>query len=250
MAPVTVSLVSLMSSTPLSAFLAAIKESQIRPILLCRVVQWIINPTIAEHLLYHHWDYVLVLPQEIAIPDTVSQLLEHTFSIRIHQNDEMLSFTLSNNEKLLHPESIDPTFNLSKPLIANSAQKVELTPALLAFAQSPLCPAGPVSMLNFMALYPFRSAAENYAKYIQAFKTSVGSKRGGVLKIYGDTQEMGIWNKVALAQYPTLAHFTDMAADPEYQKLNYNYRLPSLRDTCILMTTEVHLEWAVNGASL
>lgn len=248
MAPITVLLVSLTPSTNPSAFLHALKESEVKPVLTARVVQWIINPTIADHLLQHNWDFMIVVPTNTPIPHSVTKLFAHSFIIRIAQDDDMLSYVLQNNESLLHPATIDPTFNLEKPLVANSTQNVELTPALLAFAQSSFCPSGPVSMLNFIAFHPFVSAKESYAKYIDGFKASVGSKRGGLLKVYGETVEMGIWDQVALAQYPSLEHFADMAADPDYQELNHKFRLSALRDTCILMTTEVNLDWGVKGS--
>jgi hypothetical protein len=249
MAPVSVSLISLTPGTSLSAFINTFTEDSIKPILFARVVQWIITPTIAEHLLQHNWDFLIVYPTEHVIPESILKLVSAHFVIRFNQDDEMLAFTKENNDKLIHPETEEPTHNLDKPLVANSTQNVELTPALLAFAQSPHCPTGPVSMLNFMAFHPFPSSKETYSKYIDGFKSSVGKKRGGVLKIYGETQEMGIWQQVALAQYPTLAHFADMAADSEYQELNHKYRLPALRDTCILMTTEVKLDWGLAGST-
>ena len=250
MAPVTVYIVSLLPSTELSVYLKAFEESKIKPILFGRVIQWIVTPTIAEHLLRHNWDFMIVLPTGTSIPSSVSSLAAHTFSIRIDQDDEMLSNVLQNNDSFIHPKAIGPTHNLDRPLIANSNQKVELSPALLAFARSPLCPEGPVSMLNFIAFHPFASAKTAYASYIDGFKASVGTKRGGLLKIYGATEEMGIWDSVALAQYPSLEHFADMAADPEYQALNQVFRLPALRDTCILMTSEVQLDWDILGSSL
>lgn len=51
-----------------------------------------------------------------------------------------------------------------------------------------------------------------------------------------------------LAQYPSLKHYCDMGCDPEYQDANYKYRLPILRDLCILMTTEVDLDWTIQGS--
>lgn len=33
------------------------------------------------------------------------------------------------------------------------------------------------------------------------------------------------------------------------QKANFELRLPALRDTCILMTSEVDLEWGIEGSS-
>lgn len=56
------------------------------------------------------------------------------------------------------------------------------------------------------------------------------------------------WEEVVLAGYTSFKHFADMLADPEYQDVNLRLRLPALRDTCILMASEPHLDWMVEGA--
>jgi hypothetical protein len=48
-----------------------------------------------------------------------------------------------------------------------------------------------------------------------------------------------------LAQYSSLEHFADMMADGDYQEI---IRLGALKDTCILMTTEIELDWCVKGS--
>lgn len=107
-------------------------------------------------------------------------------------------------------------------------------------------------MLNFMSYYSTTSAKENYAAYIEAFKAGFGSKRGGAVKMLGTTTDSdmakGEWEEVMLAQYSSLQHFADMMADAEYQEINKRLRLPALRDTCILMMTEIELDWSVKGA--
>jgi hypothetical protein len=175
--------------------------------------------------------------------------MANTFRIRIHLPDDFAVNFEKENPSLLHPESMPPIFNLDKPLIANSTQRVELTPSLLAFAHSNLCPPGVVSMLNFISFHPFASARTSYDNYINDFRTKVGSKRGGTIKMLADVADPGEWDEVILAQYPSLKHFADMMADPIYQAANLKYRLAALRDTCILMTTEVQLGWDVPGSS-
>jgi hypothetical protein len=54
---------------------------------------------------------------------------------------------------------------------------------------------------------------------------------------------IGEWEEVVLAGYASLRHFADMLADKYYQDVNLKLRLPALRDTCILMTSEVKLDW-------
>lgn len=47
--------------------------------------------------------------------------------------------------------------------------------------------------------------------------------------------------QIALAHYPGLDHFADMLASDDYQAVNKKYRVPSLKDTCILCTSELEI---------
>jgi hypothetical protein len=47
---------------------------------------------------------------------------------------------------------------------------------------------------------------------------------------------------MALAHYPSIHHFADMLASEDYQAVNQKFRVPSLKDTCILCTTELGIE--------
>lgn len=98
----------------------------------------------------------------------------------------------------------------------------------------------------------------SYLQYGKAFAESIGSKRGGNAKIVGtvvdvDGQEKkegdGGWDEVALAHYPTIRHFEDMLAADDYQQVNHKWRVPSLRDTLILCTSEVGIEEQVRDKS-
>lgn len=54
---------------------------------------------------------------------------------------------------------------------------------------------------------------------------------------------------MVLTGYSSLKYFADMLADPDYQNVNLKLRLLALRDTCMLMTSEVNLKWRIKGAS-
>ena len=47
------------------------------------------------------------------------------------------------------------------------------------------------------------------------------------------------WNEISLVHYPSIHHFIDMLIDPDYQSANNKYRLPALRDTALICTTEI-----------
>jgi len=59
--------------------------------------------------------------------------------------------------------------------------------------------------------------------------------------VISEGQERGEWDEIALAHYPSILHFADMLASEDYQEVNQKYRVGSLRDTCILCTSELDL---------
>jgi hypothetical protein len=71
MAILKVSPLSLIPSTTPSSFLEALKDSSLKPIITARVIQWIFTPTLADYLLSHNWDFMLVLEPETTFPPTL-----------------------------------------------------------------------------------------------------------------------------------------------------------------------------------
>jgi hypothetical protein len=80
MAILKVSLLSLIPSTTPSSFLEVLKDSSLGPIITARVIQWIIRPTLADYLLSHNWDFMLILEPETTFPPTLTSLIANTFS--------------------------------------------------------------------------------------------------------------------------------------------------------------------------
>jgi hypothetical protein len=113
-------------------------------------------------------------------------------------------------------------------------------------------------MLNLLSFKPTPGAHESYKAYGKAFAESIGSRRGGNAKIVGrvvrDQNSPGEdkygWDEIALAHYPSIEHFVDMLASEDYQKVNHESRLPALRDTCILCTSELHADLGAAVAKL
>lgn len=132
-----------------------------------------------------------------------------------------------------------------------------------------------MSMLNLLAFKPGAEHHESYKRYGQAFASSIGKRRGGDAKLVGNvvhakssstsgsassiteakewsgTKTVGNggnnetaerWDEFALAHYPSIEHFADMLASEDYQAVNLKDRVPSLRDTCILCTSEIAVE--------
>ena len=64
----------------------------------------------------------------------------------------------------------------------------------------------------------------------------------------GETEDD--WDEIALAHYPSIDHFMEMLASEDYQEINHKWRLPSLKDTFILCTSELDPELSQDKAKL
>lgn len=155
--------------------------------------------------------------------------------------------------------------------VAESAQHLELSAELQewikTFSEEGGAEGrGAVSMLNLLSFKP--GMKDSYLKYGAAFAKSIGSSRGGNAKIVGTVTEVNgtakgkndeggegdggddgeaLWDEVALAHYPSIRHFADMLAARDYQEVNKKYRVPSLRDTFILATSEIGISDVEEG---
>lgn len=244
MASVKTVLVSLRRSVSPNEFIEGLQEAKVHPLILARAVEWMVLPTFATHLLAHDWDFLLVLEDQFELPERLSSLLEASYTVHIR-----LPSPLAIKEPL-NLEKAPPTPFLSRPLRSLNSQYHQTTPSLLAFAASELCPKGPVSMLNFVS-YQGMQGAESYQKYVSGVGAGPMARTGGRVKLNGVVNsqvERGEWDKCLIAEYPSLKHFNEMGCNPDYQELNFKYRVPALRDLAILMTTEVDLSWTIPGS--
>ncbi|TVY23146.1 hypothetical protein LHYA1_G007887 [Lachnellula hyalina] len=207
----TIHLLSLTPNIPLSQFLTTIHtKTSLKPLTIARVIRWIILPT------------------SISISELLAQ-----------------------NIQLLHPapSDIPPlTGFLTTPLLTPTSQDLTLSGPLRSWITSSSAPTGAVSMLNLLSFLPGKK--DQYLKYGAEFAASIGSRRGGTAKIVGSVigeGELKEWDEIALAHYPSLAHFADMLTGEDYQEVNRKYRVGSLRDTCILCTSELELDAGGGG---
>ncbi|KAF2854106.1 hypothetical protein T440DRAFT_496292 [Plenodomus tracheiphilus IPT5] len=265
------------SPNPLATFLSALKSSSLSPLVISRVIRWIILPTkiSTEHLLARniHWDILLILPNTDALPLPLKTHIGHHWHITAGIPSRLIQDFATKNRKLLHPEpSSIPPLNTETKVTTDSAQSLELSSELNTWIEESLQrggkeDVGAVSMFNLLSFNPGMKAS--YLQYGAAFAESIGSAHGGNAKIVGnvvDTNgcasppkilepttphgEVGgseCWDEIALAHYPSISHFRDMLTSEGYQRVNKRYRVPSLRDTAILMTSEVEVEEMMRG---
>ncbi|KAL2354269.1 hypothetical protein BJ546DRAFT_912050 [Cryomyces antarcticus] len=255
----TLHLIALQPSTSLAAFLAHLAQTTPRPLIVAKVLRWMITPTTlsVEPLLAHSWDVLVLLPTAAAtLPAQLAAHAAAVFTLRAGVPSRLVADFAARNAQLLHPApaSIPPlTGSLERPRVAASAQKLEYTAELARWIRDCRLP-GPVSMLNLLAFRAGDAAKASYLRYGAAFAADVGARRGGVAKIVGgvgaregteaeaqDKTRPSEWDEIAIAHYPSLWHFADMAASEDYQAVNHKYRVDSLRDTCILCTSELAL---------
>ncbi|KAF1995122.1 hypothetical protein P154DRAFT_500793 [Amniculicola lignicola CBS 123094] len=285
----TIHLLSLHTTTPapLPTFLSTLRSTPLTPLITARVIRWIILPThlstttlLSQNI---HWDLLLILPSTDPLPAELVKLVQHHWSITAGIPSSLVSDFHAKNEKLLHPDrhgiSIpallrEPREAEDKVERALSSHSLELSSELQTWIQryTHSGPAenedrsGAVSMLNLLAFKP--GMKESYLKYGSAFKDRVGSRFGGNAKLVGSVvsqssslsqprhlDDSSGWDEIALAHYPSLHHFAAMLGSADYQAANKTFRLPSLRDTCILFTEEIGVEKIMgmdkgNGAKL
>jgi hypothetical protein len=277
----TLHLVALKNTTPNSifTFLSTLKSANVSPLAVSRVIRWIILPSklSTEHLLARniHWDLLLVLPNTEALPSNLNKLVEYHWSVTAGVPSRLLQDFAFKNEKLLHPNPSDvpkPHEQLENKT-TQSSQSLELSEELNKWIQEFVNSGakegkGAVSMFNLLAFNP--GMKQEYLKYGAAFAKSIGSRHGGNAKIVGNvthvndqpiTKASGSsvgnngevgggtddWDEIALAHYPSILHFRDMLASEDYQEVNKRHRVPSLKDTCILMTSEIAVEQLLEG---
>ncbi|KAF2254098.1 hypothetical protein BU26DRAFT_516338 [Trematosphaeria pertusa] len=266
----TLHLLALHPSTPnpLQNFLSTLQSSNVFPLVISRVIRWIILPETfsTEHLLARnvHWDLLVILPSTSPLPKPLQNLIQHHWTVTAGIPSRLLQDFAAKNRSLLHPDPATvPKLSgaLKKPKTTDSAQDLELSTPLShwirAFHSSPdNAPegTGAVSMLNLLSFKP--DMKSSYLEYGKAFTTSIGKNRGGNAKLVGSVTEVNgvkkghgeeCWDEIALAHYPSILHFADMLASEDYQRVNRECRMPALRDTCILMTSEVGVEEIMGG---
>jgi hypothetical protein len=249
----TIHLISLNESTSLVDFIKDINYYQLNPLVISKVVRWIITPeTIDADALLHPpkpWDLLVIILGDNPLPTLLTRKVHCHWFTKAGIPSRLTKDFSSKNNSLLHPSSTVPLSGaLDNPKVGSTSQTLELSPDLqkwISSFSSTHTGKSAVSMLNLLAFRPNMHAS--YLVYGKAFAESIGSKRGGNAKLVGNiVDEKSVkgegWDEMALAHYPSILHFADMLASEDYQRVNKESRVPSLRDTCILCTSEVEVE--------
>lgn len=265
----TLHLIALSPNVSISKYLRALNSYPIKPLVASKVIRWIIKPEkFSTHLLNQEWSLLLILPVSSPIPDPylTADWVHRHWSITAGIPKTLINDFEAKNHRLLYPQQGDVpnlTGSLDNPRMASSSQGLELNDDILSWSKNFAAgnsPAGTgaVSMLNLLSFKPGKEAHDSYLEYGKAFGSSIGNRRGGFAKLVGKVvPDQGVadedrygWDEIALAHYPSIKHFTDMLASEDYQKVNHEFRLPALRDTCILCTSELDPDLSTDKAKL
>lgn len=265
-------LISLQPSTPIPTFIPLLLASSApRPILIARPLRWIIYPWISdasppeksslETLASTAWDLLVIFPTAVSLPAALtSSHIQATYTLTAGISSKLIANFTRTNAQLLHPTSAPPPLtgsldkanspssssSSSSSSLSSSSDDLALTPDLLSWFTQPSTPRTPISMLNLLAFH--EGKLESYKAYGKAFATEVGRRRGGVAKVVGTVltdDEQGqdrVWDEIAVAHYPSVLHFADMAASDDYQRVNKEHRIGALRGTTILCCDELDPE--------
>jgi hypothetical protein len=218
-------------------------------------VRWIItrtkisvDPSLREDT---NWDVLLIMPNTDGLPQGLRSTVRREWTVKARVPSQLLQDFAAKNERLLNPQPGDVpplTGALDSPRKADSAQSLELSDELHGWIRTfgEREGQGAVSMLNLLAFKD--GMKEEYLKYRKAFRESISIRRGGMAKIVGTVIDVSSspnsvkeWDEMALAHYPSIHHFADMLASDDYQEVNHRHRVPALKDTFILCTTELGL---------
>jgi len=271
MAIVSIHLISLAKPETLPSLLKYIQSSNVKPLTLAKPIRWVIQPEQIQVPELHNprWDLFLILEANEPSQALITSLLDSSpygaqgdFKIISHWTTTstvpsrlLKDFLTTTNPNLLHPTSVPSlTGALDDPLLKPSSQDLSLTDSLrtwLGTADDPsrLPVRGAVSMFNLLAFKP--DSKPSYLRYAKAFAETIGGKRGGTAKLFGNIvrdgqrvseADQGVWHEFALAHYPSLLHFADMIGSKDYQEVNQTHRVGALADTCILCTSELEIE--------
>lgn len=244
-------IVALKSGTSPPAFLAKIRQHDIKPIFQAQILRWMILPThiSAGHLLNRNlrWDLVLGLDASAAIPSALQPEIEAIWTVSCGASARVLAEYSKRNAALLKPEPGSvPKVELPDVSRSSNAQNLEFSPELGEWISSmpPALQNHPVSMLNLLAFNEGKK--DDYVRYGKEFSSRVGARYGGNVKIAarvvdgeGQRARDEGWDEIAWVHYPTVKHFAAMSASREYQEVNQQYRLGALKDTFILCTVEI-----------
>lgn len=260
----TLHLLAFSANTTISQFLRAINSFGVKPLVVSRAVRWIIKPEklSVSTLLDTKWDILIILPADKKLPEAYlgKDWVQAHWSITAGVPSRVFNGFEERNKRLLQPHEGDVpplTGAMDKPKMNDSTQGLELNDELREWSKTfQLGQGGAVSMLNLLAFK--EGMLESYQRYGKAFADTIGYKRGGNAKVVGkvvpkqgtEGEDTSGWDEIALAHYPSIRHFTDMIASEDYQAVNHKDRLPALKDTCILCTTELDPELHADKAKL
>ncbi|KAL2839492.1 hypothetical protein BJY01DRAFT_219218 [Aspergillus pseudoustus] len=277
MAPATFHLICL--SRPMEPEVLASKLSGLnlhsQPIWVGKVHHWLLEPRLSADALTGtgnittKWDYLLVGPRDI--PEPLRLEIASSWSITANIADDAQRPEIFSDQLLASAPSLPSGWSSEDP--SNFEESRSLDDLKLSLAtKSRLLGShknvdgvtvkdfardfgsshqGPVVVLNLLSYAPGQRLA--YLEgYVSGFGRTVGPRYGsaaicfapGVSSWSSRAEEncQGLhasWEDVALVWYPSIWHFVKMLDDPDYARLDREFKTGLLEDNPLLCCTEV-----------
>ncbi len=173
-------LISVTQSTTVPGFLKALKSTSLKPLLVSKVVRWIITPEkIDTSPLLHPrkpWDILLITLDRTPLPSSLQQQVECHWSTTAGIPSRLTNDFATKNPSLLHPDASSVpslTGALNKPKMGSTSQTLELSPGLQSWIDDfskTNTGRNAMSMLNLLAFLPDKH--NSYLTYGKAFAES------------------------------------------------------------------------------
>lgn len=236
----------LLCLTSIEDFASALTELNEKPLIAARAVHWIFPPTNlgVDKLLTSKWDMVVCFVAPFSMPASLAPLIQSswTFSFMAPSSfvtslettqAELATNVPARSRELDRLTDLDANEDSSGHSFVDSAEMTgKLKRWMETFSERENHP--PVIMLNLLAFKDM----EKYRKYQAAFMAGVGQRHGATPLLFGEvtahSEQAKEWNDTAFVYYPSVLHFADMLASPDYQEMSHKYRQGSLIDNPLL----------------
>lgn len=197
------------------------------------------------------WDVFLFFSGSIELPEQTKALLKAEWRLEAEAPSPMLDAVPTTNQRLSHlkPEDIPPLtggWEHVPKVDLDRHQEMAYSPELQEWVRSFGAQEGKnaVSMFNLLSYH--EGKREVFMQYVAAFGATLGKAVGSEALIIGGVKRCSStpygekqWEDAALVHYPSIYHFAELVASDEYQKLDAEYKVGTIKDTGILCLTEL-----------
>lgn len=237
----------LLSLTSVQDFVTALAELPEKPLIAARNVHWIFPPSNlgVDDLTKAKWDMVVCFAGSASLPASLEKYIQSSWTVTFAAPSSFVTSLAATQAELAanvpaRSRELDLLTDLGGSKLS-SVDSAEMTPELKdwmeSFSEQENHP--PIMMFNLLAFKDI----EKYKKYQGAFTEKVGVRHGARPLLYGavtahsgDAKE---WEMTAFVYYPSVLHFADLLASPDYREASHQYRQGSLIDNPLMCLVNI-----------